>query len=464
MSICPRHRSFLSVIVIAVLLIPAQSPAEEDAELVKKVNEAVEKGVKWLKAQQQADGSFPQPTTGTTLGSTAISLYALLKVGVPRNDPAIVNGFKFMREQKHNLYKPPVTVFPVYTVSFLIMALAASGEATEVKETEGTQVVTNEAKVNLDKGDLAWLKELHQWLLSVRVDYKGKKGTCTAWGYRGENQNKPMLSYADNSNTQIAVLALKAASLCGIKTTKEIWKQTLAHFLEQQEENGEKVERVGMTPEGKTGTTGVEDMARGWSYKAGEKSRITMVAAGVGSVLVCLSELGSVANQAECDKAVRDGIAKLAKEYDKPDYVIGGPYYFLYGAERVGMIAGVKNIGEHLWWEEGAAMLLDKQNDDGSWSELRASGGSGPGAPGGGGPGAPGGAPGCGPGGAPGGGPGGGGPGGGPGGGGGGGFGNSSGMTVINTSLALLFLKKGTFKIKGKKYQDIIETGKGADK
>lgn len=433
--------------------------AEED-DLTPKVNVALEKGVNWLKSQQQADGSFPPPTTGTTLGSTAISLYALLKVGVRPDDPAVVKGFKYIRDHRQQLYRPPDTVFPVYTVSFLILALASAGEHTEVKVVErGTQVVTEEMKIKLSVDKIAWMKELHSWLLSVRVDYKGKKGTNTSWAYRADQKG-----YYDNSNVQIAVLALKAASMSGIQTPKNIWEQILSHFLESQEENGEKVKRVGITEDGKTGLTDYEDVARGWPYRPGEAARQTLIAAGVGSILICLSELGNVGNlQTACDKAVRDGIASLAANYDKPNYMIGGPYYFLYGAERVGVIAGVKNIGEHLWYEEGAAMLIEKQSDDGSWSELNASGkgfgpggnqnnGGGPGGPPAGGFGKPGGPPAGG--GAPGGAP-----GGGPPGGGGGPSNNASSMTVINTSLALLFLKKGTLPVKGKKYQDIIETG-----
>jgi hypothetical protein len=42
-------------------------------------------------------------------------------------------------------------------------------------------------------------------------------------------------------------------------------------------------------------------------------------------------------------------------------------YYWMYGLERVGMLAGVKWIGEHNWYYEGCCPLLALQDGQGGW-------------------------------------------------------------------------------------------------
>jgi hypothetical protein len=42
-------------------------------------------------------------------------------------------------------------------------------------------------------------------------------------------------------------------------------------------------------------------------------------------------------------------------------------YYWLYGLERAGVLAGVTHVGNHDWYLEGARYLLEARRDDGSW-------------------------------------------------------------------------------------------------
>jgi hypothetical protein len=43
------------------------------------------------------------------------------------------------------------------------------------------------------------------------------------------------------------------------------------------------------------------------------------------------------------------------------------PYYYLYAVERIGVLTGLKYIGSHDWYREGAAFLVRDQKPDGSW-------------------------------------------------------------------------------------------------
>ena len=71
-----------------------------------KVNEAIEKGVAWIKKQQTADGKigvfthegkdYEQHYPG---GTTVLGLLTLIKSGVPKDDPVIVKGFDYIKNK-----------------------------------------------------------------------------------------------------------------------------------------------------------------------------------------------------------------------------------------------------------------------------------------------------------------------------------------------------------------------------
>ena len=80
----------------------------------------------------------------------------------------------------------------------------------------------------------------------------------------------------------------------------------------------------------------------------------------------------------ENDKAVQDGLAWMAAHYTVnenagPPEVHRGDtkayyLYYLYALDRVGMLYGTETVGSNLWYADGAKVLLDAQNADGSWS------------------------------------------------------------------------------------------------
>jgi hypothetical protein len=80
---------------------------------------------------------------------------------------------------------------------------------------------------------------------------------------------------------------------------------------------------------------------------------------------------------------VRSGLAWLAKNWSVTENI--GPsevedgaansylYYYLYALERLGMLYDTGKIGGHSWYPEGAKVLLDAQQKDGSWNASRPS-------------------------------------------------------------------------------------------
>ncbi|GEM_PF-3063365 len=214
----------------------------------------------------------------------------------------------------------------------------------------------------------------------------------------------------DYSNTQYAILGLKAASLCGVRpwNADEFWRLILEQFLTGQELDGERVV-LKISSEG-AGRAGVDLRAEGWEEvkTSGERSRnarargwnysnlnltdrldrrlrgnygsATMSAAGLTALLVGRSEISNLQPE-ECllvDAGIHDGLAWFQKNWPLSRDVPANTHqrgvnlsdcdgYLLYGLERLGVLGNLKTIGGNPWYEQGAAALLESQCADGFW-------------------------------------------------------------------------------------------------
>jgi hypothetical protein len=130
------------------------------------------------------------------------------------------------------------------------------------------------------------------------------------------------------------------------------------------------------------------DRARGWGYVANMPAYGSMTAGGVGSVVICRSELLGTRDypmglDAKAEQSARDGLAWLGANFRvdtnpgtaSPKGIalgMAGPqwhYYYLYAMERAGMLAYVEWMGEHDWYGEGAEFLLKEQLGSGAWTQ-----------------------------------------------------------------------------------------------
>lgn len=172
---------------------------------------------------------------------------------------------------------------------------------------------------------------------------------------RQPNKGLEMKVNGDISNTQFAVLALKACADAGIEIPKETWSGALAFV------------QVNQNPDG------------GWGYcYGGEKdpaSYASMTCAGVTTMAVCRHALGH--KDVAKDTPVKVALSWLGKTFraDKNANVENGHitdpgrwlFYYLYSIERTGMILGLDSIGKEKWYPAGAKHLLAQQKEDGSW-------------------------------------------------------------------------------------------------
>jgi hypothetical protein len=185
-------RARLAGLILALLACPA---AGAQASLAGEINRSIDRGIGRLLAWQEADGSFGGANHAGTypLGQSALALYALLKSGLPPDDPAVARALGYLRAQEPK---------KVYSVSVWILALDAARDPALDPEIQAAA---------------SWL----ELAFNEREDL---------WGYP---EGDPELS-----NTQFAVLALWTAGRHGYAPRKRIWADLVFAVLEDQNQDG----------------------------------------------------------------------------------------------------------------------------------------------------------------------------------------------------------------------------------
>lgn len=155
----------------------------------------------------------------------------------------------------------------------------------------------------------------------------------------------------DLSNTQYAALGLWAAARSGVEIEPAVWWRLAEALFRYRDSSG----GFGYVPGGEGGTG-------------------SMTAAGVGTLALCEMHL-RLAD--ELDPALaermaegrRGGLEWLDAHFAVDTNPKSGAwlYYYLYGLERMGGLTGVREIGEHDWYQEGARYIVDEQDEDGGW-------------------------------------------------------------------------------------------------
>ena len=157
----------------------------------------------------------------------------------------------------------------------------------------------------------------------------------------------------DNSNAQYAILALFAASRANVVVPKTTWQEAEKWFETKQ--NGD----------GGWGYANAE--APGVGIVTTDASSGSMTTAALTALIVSKFYLGK---DWKTEPSVVKGLEWLGRNFSVNQNP-GGPllwhYYYLYGLERVGTISGLAEFGGHRWYKEGAEYLIRLQEADGSW-------------------------------------------------------------------------------------------------
>lgn len=318
-----RFASLFILFVAAAL--PAGAKEEESPPAAppkpEAVDEAIRKGVEFLKGEQARDGSFDRD-----LGSTGLAVSALAHSGVERGDRSLDAGLRWLLA---NQGRPDT-----YGASLAVMALATVDRDTFAKRIRLLARLIAEGQC-----------ENGQWSYPLR----------------------PGRSSGDNSNTQFALLALWYARGAGAKTDAEVFARTREFFLGSQNEDGgwgysakERTKSYGSMV-----ATGLVALA---ICRAGEKARALGDAKNLEGEAVdrakgWLGDHFAVDANPEANFRLGGGMRGARKEITDSYW----RFYWLWSLERAATIAKLKEIGGKDWYAEGARALLAEQREDGSW-------------------------------------------------------------------------------------------------
>lgn len=312
-----------AAIALGVLLGPLVTVARADLS-AEEVRSAIERGVTYLKQSQANDGSWPD-YLGQHGGITGLCTLALLNAGVEPQDEHIQRALAGLRKIRPN---------NTYVVSLQTMVLSRA-------EPEKDQVLIGR---NVE------------WLEKTQIKEGPRAG---AWSYPIGN--------GDNSNAQFALLALYEAQRAAeagriqVQIHRETWELARAYWQGTQNNDGS------------------------WGYYRPLDGTGSMTCAGISSLIIS----SDVIHQPDA-RVVGDKIDCCARsETDATDKVDGGiewlrqrfsiesnpgqrgmlwHLYYLYGLERAGRLTNRRFIGNHDWYREGTALLVQKQDNlSGYW-------------------------------------------------------------------------------------------------
>jgi hypothetical protein len=291
---------------------------KSDVELSADIQASVQKGLRALLNEQGANGSWVQHP-----GYTALGLLAMLKAGM---DPARDEC------QKAASFISTAELSRTYDVALAALALD------EMDRRKFRPVIETCVRFLQEKQ-----------LNNGMWDYR----THAPTGNIATNLGQSAVD-GDHSNSQFALLGLIAAQKAGIPLGSVVLDRARRHWNDSQNADG------------------------GWGYgssRGQSQSYGSMTAAGVASLFLLGNDLYSQTEKCgiyvENDRIARglDWLSRLWSVSMNPG-AKGGlaePYYYLYAVERVGVLTGLKYIGSHDWYREGAAFLVKDQRPDGSW-------------------------------------------------------------------------------------------------
>jgi hypothetical protein len=347
------------VVLLSLVLVAgsasAAPPAAPEGPSAGDVKKAIDAGVAWLESTMKgewSDDTFHEP------GELAI--LALAHSGVNLKDAVFAKGVAFLEK-----VQPKWT----YRTAMLAMALAeVNPRLYQSKIAHCAQWLVDTQLAEGEWGYPGAIEGSQRKTQGVTVapppaPEGSKPGeplppqTKIVIQRRGSGITSDVVMRGDFSNTQVAILGLRACREAGIEIPKETWTAALAYLRKYQRKDG------------------------GWGYvisgQQDEASYASLTCAAICSVAICANALGS--KDPKTDPAVTKALAWLDKHLDVSKNagidvssvmgLSGWQYYHLYSLERAARVLGLERIGKKAWYAEGAKWILANQGSGGRWAD-----------------------------------------------------------------------------------------------
>ncbi len=331
-------------------------------------------------------------------GCTSLSLYALLKSGVPKDDPVVVRAFKWLKTGRANAVRLGSYIVPNevpsgnYEIAALVLALEARANPHK-REAERERDLKFKLKsgeklkldVKLDPEDQAWMRKLLDALVKRR-----NTGAAWRYGYTSQNggiDNAAIRGANDMSISQLTLLALLAGERCGFKQPDSIYLDALQWTLGMQEKTGPDTNRWDPSLKKEDARYApLKDHARGFSYvgetgnEEEKKATGSMTCCGLANIVICTSILEARECKqltpelhAKAETAWWDGVAWMDSNWNVGNNINSSHYhyYYLYCLERACDLKRVNILAGRPWYNEGAQVLVDEQlnSRSGAWTK-----------------------------------------------------------------------------------------------
>jgi hypothetical protein len=343
---------------LAVAALLSAPIAAQDGVNEVKVNQAIEKGIQFLK-------TAASPDFGGYDNSDELILWTFIHANVPTDDPKFKELFQHATTaQFKRTYKVALLAMCLEEMDrakyqekiaqcaqWLVDTQCTNGQWSYGAKLEAIKDVTVGEAVRKDTASVGPGKDAKPKAPTKRITIK--KGSAP-----------PLNPEAgDNSNSQYAALGLRACHDAGIAVPEATvaaavrsWKESMFNEADRGKAKDAK----------KAVASGGGIVAEGWNYKTSstdERAPYPAMTAGGLGALVIYAHIQK--KDWKNDSAVQASLKWITDKYE----IDASNAYYMYALERAGILYGTETFGPHRWYAEGAYAIIRAQKADGSWSE-----------------------------------------------------------------------------------------------
>jgi VWFA-related protein len=326
---------------LVLLSMAGMAQGQQQSPTDQEIAQAIARGVDFLKDNQDPDGYWDDPEQGPhRLGVTALAGLALLENGVARDSleiakaRTVVSALVRESDQTYDL---------ALAILFLARAQQGSrGDADALIQSLGQR---------LARGD-----HVGSWDYTVPRGEPESRNTPSrsrrTEGRKAARRSQPLWIQGDNSNTQFALLGLWAAGRHGFNPDESL-ESIDNHFRSTQLDDGH------------------------WGYRLGMPGTEAMSCAGLMGLAIAASRPSLAERQTArargaalaADPAFIKALRAVSRDARRSSS--RSDIYYLWSLERVCVALGLLSLDGFDWYAHGARILVDRQENDGSWRNDR---------------------------------------------------------------------------------------------